>query len=97
MIKLNTKITTKLTKRVKRLFGKFTADEWLRKNFEYVLNKYAGGYIVIIDNKGIVYTDKDGSPRELGLRVKKEYPGTSPLFFEVPHPDILSRCVLLGS
>jgi len=61
------------------------ADTWLTKNFESVVNKYAGRYLMIVDNHGIVFTDKDGSPREIGLMAKKIYGGT-PLFFRVPRP-----------
>ena len=102
MIKPNTKInfTTLDAKkprvRRKKLGKRFTADEWLTAHFEDVIDKYGTGgrYILIADNVGIVFTDKDGSPRELVLKAKKLYPDSSPLFFLVPKPkDFI--CVLI--
>ena len=63
------------------------ADTWLRENFEYVIDNFAGRYVVIVDNKGIVFTDKDGDPREVVLKAKKKFPRSTPLFFRVPRPE----------
>ena len=60
-------------------------DRWLTKNFEKIVNEYAGGYILIGNGK-ILYTDKDGTPRQLIKKAKKEYPRITPLFFRVPYP-----------
>ena len=43
---------------------KFSADAWLMENMEPLVNKFAGRYVVIVDNEGIIFTDKDGSPRK---------------------------------
>ena len=64
---------------------KMNADTWLTKNMEYVVDKFAGGYVVIVDNKGIVLSDKDGTPAQIIKRVKAKYPKNTPLFFRVPH------------
>ena len=77
---------------------KMDAHIWLTKNFEYVIDKYGTGgrYVVIIGDKGIVYTDANGSPDILARRVKREFPGSKPLFFRVPRPrDFL--CALIVS
>lgn len=63
----------------------FDNDQWLTKHFKELVDKYAGGFIVAVNGR-IVYTDKDGSPRELGERVREEFPGATPLFFRVPFP-----------
>lgn len=63
----------------------FNNDQWLTNHFKELVDKYAGGFIVAVNGQ-IVYTNKDGSPRELGKRVKKEFPNTTPLFFRVPYP-----------
>lgn len=61
------------------------ADTWLKNNLEYLVDHFAGGYVVIVDNKGLVFTDKDGTPREIVEKAKAKYPGSLPLFFRVPH------------
>ena len=75
--------------RRKKLGKRFTADEWLTAHFEEVIKQYGTGgrYVVIVDNVGLVFTDKDGPPRKLALKAKKLYPGSPPLFFEVPKPE----------
>lgn len=75
--------------RRKKLGKKFTADEWLTANFEKVIDKYGTGgrYIVVVDNVGLVFTDKDGDPRTLAIEAKKLFPKSSPLFFRVPRPE----------
>jgi len=70
------------------------ADTWLKENFEDTVEKYAGRYVVIVDNHGIVFTNKDGKPRKIVNKAKRKYPKSAPLFFRVPHPDELgSLCV----
>lgn len=63
-------------------------DRWLTKHFQRIVDKYAGGFIFIGSGR-ILYTDKDGSPGELAKRLKKEFPGITPLFFRVPYPHEL--------
>jgi hypothetical protein len=70
------------------------ADTWLRDNLEYLVDNFAGGYVVIVDNEGLVFSDADGRPREIVEKAKTKYPGSIPLFFRVPRPqDFL--CALL--
>ena len=64
---------------------RFSADGWLRNNLGYLVKNFAGGYVVIVDNVGLVYTDSDGTPREIAEKAKGKYPRTKPLFFRVPH------------
>ena len=66
---------------------KFSADSWLKENLEYLVEKFAGGYVIIVDNVGLVFTNADGKPKELVEKTKSKYPGTIPLFFRVPHPQ----------
>ena len=66
---------------------RFSADEWLGENLEYLVDNFAGGYVVIGDNVGLLYTDADGTPRQLAQRALKKYPKSSPLFFRVPHSE----------
>ena len=75
--------------------AKQDANSWLTENFEYVVDNFAGGYVVIVDNKGLLYTDADGSPGEIVGRARKEFPKTKPLFFRVPHPqDFLCALII---
>ncbi len=60
-------------------------DQWLSKNFEKIIDKFAGGYIVIGDGK-VLFTNKDGSPREIVNMAKAQYPNLIPLFLRVPYP-----------
>ena len=83
----------KIANKIKKI--KMDADTWLRKNFEYVVDKHAGGFVIIVDNEGIVFTNKDGKPRDLILRVKAKYPKSIPLFFRVPRPrDFLCALII---
>ena len=66
---------------------KIRADVWLRENFERVVDAHAGGYVVIMDNVGVAFSDKDGSPRQIALKAKRKYPGSKPLFLVVPRPQ----------
>jgi hypothetical protein len=85
----------KVGKMVKRIGGKsINNDRWLREHFEEIIDRYAGGF-VIIGNGKILYTNKDGTPRELGKRVRKEHPGVLPLFFRVPFPHELICAFLI--
>lgn len=59
------------------------ADTWLKDNLEYLVKNFAGGYVVIVDNKGLIYTDADGTPKEIIDKAKAKY--KKPLFFRVPH------------
>ena len=74
--------------------AKQDANSWLTENFEYVVDNFAGGYVVIVDGKGILYTDADGPPDKIVKRAKREFPKTPPLFFRVPHPQDFS-CALI--
>ena len=69
----------------KNKLKKIDADSWLRGNLEYLVDNFAGGYVIIVDNKGLVFTDADGTPGEIVKKAKSKYPGTIPLFFRVPH------------
>lgn len=60
-------------------------DQWLAKHFEEIVDKYAGGYIVVANGK-ILYTDKDGTPKEIVKKAKTRYPKITPLFLRVPYP-----------
>ena len=72
---------------------KLPADTWLRENMESVVEKYAGRYVVIVDNAGLILSDKDGTPRQIVKKAKAQYPKTIPLFFRVPR-DKDFTCVL---
>ena len=63
----------------------FDNDRWLTRNFERIIDTYAGGYILIGAGK-VLYTNKDGTPRQLIEKAKTEYPNITPLFFRVPYP-----------
>ena len=74
---------------------RFDADKWLTKNFERLVDKYAGGYLLVIDGK-ILYTDKDGSPREIAEKAKARFPRAIPLFFRVPRPKDFLCALIVG-
>ena len=60
------------------------ADTWLHDNMEFVVDKYAGGYVVIVDDKGVLLCDKDGTPSQIIKSAQKQFPHCTPLFFRVP-------------
>jgi hypothetical protein len=64
---------------------RFNADQWLTEHFEELVDKYAGRYLLIVEGK-ILYTDKDGSPREIAAKAKARFPKSTPFFFRVPRP-----------
>ena len=73
---------------------RFNSDKWLTEHFEELVDKYAGGYILVVDGK-VVYTNKDGSPKELSKKVRTNFPHAIPLFLRVPRPkDFL--CALIA-
>lgn len=59
------------------------ADTWLSKNLSYLVERYGGRYVVIVNGEGLVYTDADGAPRQIVQKAKAKYGGI-PLFFRVP-------------
>ena len=63
----------------------FDNDRWLAKNFERIIDTNAGGYILIGAGK-VLYTNKDGTPRQLIEKAKTEYPDITPLIFRVAYP-----------
>ena len=73
--------------------AKMDANTWLAKNFEDVVNKYGGKYVVIIDGKGVVFSGR--SPLKLAERAKLKFPGAKPLFSRVPHPRDLLCAVIV--
>ena len=71
------------------------ANSWLTENFESVVDNFAGGYVVIVGGKGIVYTDANGEASDILKRAKRRFPKTKPLFFRVPHPqDFLCALII---
>lgn len=68
-----------------KLGKRFNSDKWLTANFEKLVNKYAGRYILVVDGR-VLYTDKDGSPREIADRAKSRFPQSIPLFLRIPRP-----------
>ena len=74
---------------------KTDAHTWVWNNIEEIVDKYAGGFIIVVDDH-IVFTDADGSPRDLMKRTKRKYPKSKILFFRVPHPrDFLCALIML--
>ena len=75
---------------------KIDAHTWLWDNIEDIVDRYAGGYVVLVDNReGILYSDADGSPAEIVKRAKRKFPKSSPLFFRVPHSqDFLCALIM---
>ena len=85
----------KLVKKFKSKSTKQDANSWLTENFESVIDNFAGGYVVIVDGKGIVYTDADGEASDILKRAKKRFQKSKPLFFRVPHPqDFLCALII---
>ena len=74
-----------MLKRTKNRLKAINNDTWLTKNFERIVNKYQGRYILIGAGK-VLFTDDDGTPRELLKKAKTKYPGVTLLFFRVPSP-----------
>ena len=80
------KIKSRVRSLTKPKNGKrFDHDKWLTKHFEKIVDKYAGRYILVADGK-ILYTDKDGSPREIAEKAKAGFPDATLLFLRVPRP-----------
>ena len=74
---------------------KIDADTWVWDNIEELVEKYAGGYIVVVNDHGLVFTDADGRPGELTRKAGRKYPGKKVMFFRVPHPqDFLCALIL---
>ena len=70
-------------------------NSWLRENIGYLIANFAGGYVVIVDGKGLILTDADGTPQEIVKKAKAKYAGI-PLFFRVPHShDFLCALIAL--
>ena len=70
---------------------RFDADKWLTKNFEQLVDKYPGEFLVIANGK--IY--RNGSPGQLRDKAIKENPGAVIMGHRVPRPkDFL--CVLIG-
>lgn len=74
-----------MTKKIKAKSKVIDNDQWLTAHFQEVVDKYAGGFIFVVNGK-IVYTNKDGTPKELVKRIKVDSPDSIPLFFRVPYP-----------
>ena len=69
---------------------RFNADKWLTDNFEKLVNKYPGEYIIVAN--GRIY--RKGSPSLLRDQAIKENPGAVIMGHRVPRPkDFL--CALI--
>jgi Ni,Fe-hydrogenase I small subunit len=80
------KIKNRIQAVIKPKNGKrFNSDKWLTKNFEKLVDKYAGRYILVVDGR-VLYSDKDGSPREIADKAKSRFPHAIPLFLRIPRP-----------
>jgi hypothetical protein len=64
---------------------RFNSDRWLTENFEKLVNKYAGRYILVVDGQ-VLYTDQDGSPGEIAGKARSRFPHFVPLFLRIPRP-----------
>lgn len=74
---------------------KIDTDTWLREHLDQVIKDYAGRYVVIVDDKGVILTDADGTPREIVKKAKAQFPQATPLFFRVPvDQDFLCALIL---
>jgi hypothetical protein len=80
------KTKNRITSTIKPKNGKrFDSDKWLTKHFEKLVDKYAGRYILVVDG-AVLYTDKDGSPREIADKAKSRFPHSVPMFLRIPRP-----------
>ena len=69
---------------------RFNADKWLTENFENLVNKYPGEYIIVASGK--IY--RNGSPSQLRDKAIKENPGAVIMGHRVPRPkDFLCALV----
>ena len=85
------RIKNRLQKEIKpKNVQRFNADKWLIENFEKLVNKYPGEYIIVANGK--IY--RKGSPTQLRDKALKENPGAVIMGHRVPRPkDFL--CALI--
>ena len=94
-IEVNIMVKKIIKNRIKSTFKlrngqRFNADKWLTKNFERLVNKYPGEYIIVANGK--IY--RNGSPSQLRDKAIKENPGAVIMGHRVPRPkDFL--CALI--
>lgn len=65
-----------------KISKRFNADKWLTENFENLVNKYPGEYIIVANGK--IY--RKGSPSQLRDKAMKENPGAIIMGHRVPRP-----------
>lgn len=70
----------------------FNNDRWLTQRFEWLVNRYAGEYIVVVE--GQIY--RGGSPSELRDRAESEHPKTTIMGIRIPRPeDFICALIIL--
>ena len=62
---------------------RFSDDEWIRRHFEELVDKYAGQYAVVADGELFVGYD----PVQLETEAHKKHPGVIPSVLRVPRPE----------
>ena len=68
-----------------------TKDQnWIVKHFEYIVNKYGGKYISVVNEKIVAIGD---SPKKVDDEARNKFPGIIPSVIHVPRKEALT-CIL---
>ena len=78
-----------LRKKPKSLKHRISDDQWIRRHFEELVDKYPGQYAVVAEGELFVGYDA----RQLFERARSKHPNVIPTSFPVPRPEDFS-CAL---
>ncbi|PIV57149.1 hypothetical protein COY52_10395 [Candidatus Desantisbacteria bacterium CG_4_10_14_0_8_um_filter_48_22] len=71
---------------------KFSNDEYFRKNFTELVNKYGGLWIAIAGGKKVMVGPKH-MLSEMFKKARKKFPGDTPLISPIPKKEEI-QCIL---
>lgn len=63
--------------------SRLSDDEWVRRHFEELVDKYAGKYAVVAEGELFVGYDS----RQLDEEARRKHPGVIPTGLRIPHPE----------
>ena len=76
-------MATRRRKTMRPTAAKRADDEWIRRHFEELVDKYAGQYAVVADGELFVGHDS----RQLDEAARRKHPGTLPTGLRIPRPE----------
>ena len=79
-----------MTKQSYKKSKTISGDEWIRQNFEWLIDHFPGQYVVVAEGEPFIGTDVV----ELEQQAQKRHPGIMTTGMPIPRPEALKNFLL---